>query len=286
MLITLAALLTTTLVVGDDLVMAAPHFNKGVYRSAETRAKLAAANLGKRHSDETKAKMSAAHMGRPKSPEARANMSAARMGKSPSTETCAKMSASATARAARPGERERLIEIGRAHAKTGFFRGHKHSPVAKQKMREARLGKPCRHKHRVVYRGVSFRSSWEVRAATAFDRLGLSWEYEPQRFHLGTETYLPDFYVPETGAYWEIKGWMRDIDIRKIGGFRFLYPDVHLVVILEAGLLALEQAAAAHQPAVQINKEGSLWQLVPGQSTTSFNVGAQSRNALLRTGSD
>ena len=83
---------------------------KGIKRgspSAETKAKLSAAHKGKTLSAETKAKMSAAQKGKPKSAEARAKMSAAKKGKKygpRSAETKAKISAAAKLREARKRE--------------------------------------------------------------------------------------------------------------------------------------------------------------------------------------
>lgn len=57
------------------------------------------------------------------------------------------------------------------------------------------------------YKGYRFRSRLEARWAVFFDALGLKWEYEIQGFDLGPELglYLPDFYLPETDEYIEVK---------------------------------------------------------------------------------
>lgn len=56
------------------------------------------------------------------------------------------------------------------------------------------------------YRGYRFRSRLEARWAVFFDALGIRWEYEPEGFDLGGwGWYLPDFYLPEWGAWIEIK---------------------------------------------------------------------------------
>ena len=58
-----------------------------------------------------------------------------------------------------------------------------------------------------AYRGYRFRSRLEARWAVFFDALGLKWEYEKEGFHLpGGEMYLPDFYLPESKSWIEIKG--------------------------------------------------------------------------------
>jgi hypothetical protein len=72
------------------------------------------------------------------------------------------------------------------------------------------------------YAGCHFRSRLEARWAVFFDALGIRWEYEPQGFELdwrlrlengdaGPIHYLPDFYLPDSNTYVEIKGrWTPD----------------------------------------------------------------------------
>lgn len=59
------------------------------------------------------------------------------------------------------------------------------------------------------YAGCRFRSRLEARWAVFFDRLNLTWEYEPQGFNLHSGNYLPDFKI-RFGAtdyvWWEVKG--------------------------------------------------------------------------------
>lgn len=184
--------------------------------SAEHRAKLAAAKIGKPGpwagkkrgpvSEETRAKMSAAKKGKSPSAEHRAALSAALMGHEVSEETRAKMSASAR-------------------------RGPDHPS----------WGKPPPHGKRIEHKGHVFRSSYEVRCADALDRKGIKWEYEPRRFDLGDCTYLPDFYLPEHGVYWEVKGWLGPNSQRKINRFRQVHPDIPLVVVTNAVLNLLEK---------------------------------------------
>lgn len=57
-----------------------------------------------------------------------------------------------------------------------------------------------------IYKGYKFRSRLEARWAIFFDALGIEWEYEPEGFVLPTGTsYLPDFYLPYFGCYFEVK---------------------------------------------------------------------------------
>jgi hypothetical protein len=54
------------------------------------------------------------------------------------------------------------------------------------------------------YQGYRFRSRTEARWACFFDRLGLSWDYEPEGFELpGGVRYLPDFKIGN--AWFEVK---------------------------------------------------------------------------------
>lgn len=55
------------------------------------------------------------------------------------------------------------------------------------------------------YKGYKFRSRLEARWAVFFDTLGLKWDYEVQGFDLDGVRYLPDFWIPSYGVYFEIK---------------------------------------------------------------------------------
>lgn len=213
---------------------------KGVPKSPEHRAKLAEANRGKTHSAETKAKMSAASRGRKKTLEHRAAISAGRTGIQFSDETRAKMAASARVRAMRLGERERRAAYGRMSGGNTT----KPSPDVRRKMSLAKMGHEPHwpRDKRVEYKGVRFRSSWEVRVAAALDELGMRWEYEPTRFDFGDQTYRPDFYLPDEGVYWEVKGYFTPRAQRAVRLFRERQSEP-LVVVNEAAMVMLERAA-------------------------------------------
>lgn len=165
-------------------------------------------------SAEHKAKISAALKGRPKPPvsdTARAKMRAAKLGK------------------------------------PGPWLGKKRGPLTPEwarKIGAAGKGRPCAYARRVTYNGISFRSAWEVRVAKALDALGVQWEYEPKRFEIdSTTTFLPDFYLPDAGAFWEVKGWYDDFSRIRVEGFRERYPDVPLVLVTRPALSILEATA-------------------------------------------
>lgn len=56
------------------------------------------------------------------------------------------------------------------------------------------------------YAGCRFRSRLEARWAVFFDALGIEWHYEPEGFETAYGRYLPDFWLPESKAWIEIKG--------------------------------------------------------------------------------
>ncbi len=57
------------------------------------------------------------------------------------------------------------------------------------------------------YAGYRFRSRAEARWAVFFDHLGIQWEYEPEGYELpGGIRYLPDFWLPNENAFFEVKG--------------------------------------------------------------------------------
>ena len=54
--------------------------------------------------------------------------------------------------------------------------------------------------------GIRYRSRTEARWATFFATLGIAYAYEPERIQLSNdESYLPDFYLPDFCAYFEVK---------------------------------------------------------------------------------
>lgn len=72
-----------------------------------------------------------------------------------------------------------------------------------------------------VFRGVVYRSTWEVVVAKLLLYADLDSSYEPRRFILGPKlTYLPDFYLPDMKCYIEVKGWLKEIDKVKIEAFK------------------------------------------------------------------
>lgn len=60
------------------------------------------------------------------------------------------------------------------------------------------------------YAGCRFRSRLEARWAVFFNTLRIPWQYEPQGFQIAEEAYLPDFYLPQSKTWVEVKGTEED----------------------------------------------------------------------------
>jgi len=76
----------------------------------------------------------------------------------------------------------------------------------------------AKHMH-YEYNGVDLHGKWEVEYAKYLDRNGIKWARNKDSFaytYDGKERrYTPDFYLPETDEYVEIKGYKTDKDETK-----------------------------------------------------------------------
>lgn len=95
-----------------------------------------------------------------------------------------------------------------------------------------------------VHPTAYFHSRWEANMARLYTFLGIAWEYEPKQFDIGEQMYTPDFYLPESGTYIEVKNfWWRYSRVRD-KKFRETYPNIQLEVILKDEYLRLEKKYA------------------------------------------
>jgi hypothetical protein len=87
---------------------------------------------------------------------------------------------------------------------------------------------------------VRFAHRSEAEFARILDFYGIRWEYEPRSFPLRwddrgrvTESFNPDFYLPDLDLYIEITTLKQSLVTRKnrkVRRLRELYPDVHLKI--------------------------------------------------------
>jgi len=67
------------------------------------------------------------------------------------------------------------------------------------------------------YKGILFRSKLEAEWAKFFDSLEIPWLYEPEGFQFSDGTmYLPDFWLPDSKQWFEVKGILNDKDQHKM----------------------------------------------------------------------
>ena len=100
------------------------------------------------------------------------------------------------------------------------------------------FGKPSPHGKRGFRKdlGHFVRSSWEADFARILNLYNLKYYYEPKIFPLKRKNgevihYTPDFYVPSKNTFYEIKGFLRDLDKEKITLFQEQYPRYNFVLI-------------------------------------------------------
>jgi len=80
--------------------------------------------------------------------------------------------------------------------------------------------------------------------ARLYTYLKVQWEYTPRSFDIGGHTYTPDFYLPETDTYVEVKNFWGEYSRIRDTKFRATHPEVHIEVILKNVYLELEQTYA------------------------------------------
>ncbi len=95
-----------------------------------------------------------------------------------------------------------------------------------------------------VSNSIYFYSRWEANVARLYTYLGVKWEYASVSFDIGGHTYTPDFYLPGTNAYVEVKNFLGEYSRIRDEKFRAAHPAVRLKVILKEEYLELEQAYA------------------------------------------
>jgi hypothetical protein len=82
------------------------------------------------------------------------------------------------------------------------------------------------HSKKTKYRGIWMRSGWEKKYAEYLDKQNIKWLYESKTFDLGNTTYTPDFYLPETNEYIEIKGYLRNSSKNKMIKFKKIFNNL------------------------------------------------------------
>lgn len=89
-------------------------------------------------------------------------------------------------------------------------------------------------RQKIEYKGIIFKSKWEVNTARFFDNNNIEWKYEDRLYDLSeTTSYRPDFSIYEEGRFLkhiEVKGYWRKDNKEKFDKFRNMYPDVKIEI--------------------------------------------------------
>lgn len=76
--------------------------------------------------------------------------------------------------------------------------------------------------------GINMRSGWEANVARVFVANGIPWEFETTHFPFpikkGIRGYVPDFYLPSTDEWVEVKGYLDVHGKTKLKRFKKYYP--------------------------------------------------------------
>jgi hypothetical protein len=93
---------------------------------------------------------------------------------------------------------------------------------------------------------IWMRSGYEVKFAQWLDKWGIRWKFEPHSFYIGRgnwngSNYTPDFYLVAHDLWIEIKGYLRDENVRKLNKFFKLWPAIakKWYMLKQEGLIAL-----------------------------------------------
>lgn len=78
---------------------------------------------------------------------------------------------------------------------------------------------------------IAFRSKYEQKFANYLTDEGFVFEYEPYSFLLDSGSYTPDFYLPDSDLFVEVKGSWGFGSKSKMKRFIEQYPDVRLIVV-------------------------------------------------------
>jgi len=122
--------------------------------------------------------------------------------------------------------KERANKFKEAHSKRMSGKGN------------SMFGMPAPHRRGGFRKDLNHyvRSSWEADFARILNLHKIKYQYEPKTFALTRSNgeisnYTPDFYVPSKNTFYEIKGWMHDLDQEKIKLFQEQYPKYNFVLI-------------------------------------------------------
>ncbi len=92
-----------------------------------------------------------------------------------------------------------------------------------------------------IDKNIYFYSRWEANIARLFNLLGVKWIHQAKIFDLVSQTYTPDFYLPEYNIYIEVKNFLWRYSKIRDRKFRKFYPEIILILLLKKDYLEFEK---------------------------------------------
>ena len=120
--------------------------------------------------------------------------------------------------------RSKAVRDKISRGKIGKYKGRNNHNFGKKSSHKCSYGHGGRYKH------TWFKSSYEIAYAKYLTKNHVKWQYEPKAFDLGNTTYRPDFYLPKSNIWIEVKGYWREEALHKFNLFKKLYPKIKIVV--------------------------------------------------------
>lgn len=106
--------------------------------------------------------------------------------------------------------------------------------------------------------GLTLRSGWEANVCRVFKGYGINFEFEEYKFDFpikrGNKAYIPDFHLPDTDEWLEVKGYFDSNSFIKLKRFKKYYPEhfQNLYMVIGNDRRAREYCAALQIPDEQI----------------------------------
>lgn len=84
----------------------------------------------------------------------------------------------------------------------------------------------------VTYKGIQFRSKLEAKVALFLDECDIPYQYELDSFTDGERGYMPDFYLPRSDAYIEVKGKRPGYEDEILKAISFVGDEIKILIIM------------------------------------------------------
>ena len=115
------------------------------------------------------------------------------------------------------------------------FKGKKHSNETKNHLSISRMKYLEKNPHIKWYsisngiKEIKVQGIWELNVAGWLNKNNISWDRKTIRY--GNRRYTPDFYLIDSDEYLEVKGWLKDRDLRKMFSVLNTHPNIRVKIM-------------------------------------------------------